>query len=370
MNLSLQNETALDGDIERLREQFPQTQDLYREVCVLLFFRHGVTPTANKLYQLVRKGSMSAPAEALGLFWENLREKSRVRIEHPDLPDSLKTAAGELAAALWASARASAHEALASCELEARAKVVQAAQELASVQLDRDADKIRLADALRALSEAGQRISALEQSNAGLKATEMALAAQLRQAKEDDAAHLQRLQEARREFTLDLDKLRAASQLADERTVASETRALLEIDRERLIAAKLQKELDAVRASSAQALEQAAQRHRQDAAVLQQQIGDQRQHTGLLQGQLQAATASRDLAADELVATRSQGKAQLAEAVAQASLLRKELEHEMKNELKNAREHWQHQLEEAQRMLSAAQMSGRTSRIYRPAKMK
>jgi hypothetical protein len=60
----------------------------------------------------------------------------------------------------------------------------------------------------------------------------------------------------------------------------------------------------------------------------------------------------------------------LAEAVAQASLLRKELEHEMKNELKNAREHWQHQLEEAQRMLSAAQMSGRTSRIYRPAKMK
>ncbi|MFD2274300.1 DNA-binding protein [Undibacterium arcticum] len=54
---------------------FTQTQDLYREVCVLLFFRYGMTPTANKLYQLVRKGSMTAPAEALNKFWEDLREK-------------------------------------------------------------------------------------------------------------------------------------------------------------------------------------------------------------------------------------------------------------------------------------------------------
>ena len=87
-------------EIERPRVDFPDTQDLYREVCVLLFFRYGVTPTANKLYQLVHKGSMSAPAEALRAFWEDLREKSRVRIEHPDLPDSLRAAAGEMGEAL------------------------------------------------------------------------------------------------------------------------------------------------------------------------------------------------------------------------------------------------------------------------------
>ena len=80
-------------EIERLRVDFTDTQDLYREVCVLLFFRYGVTPTANKLYQLVHKGSMSAPAEALRTFWEDLRKKSRVRIEHPDLPEALKTTA-------------------------------------------------------------------------------------------------------------------------------------------------------------------------------------------------------------------------------------------------------------------------------------
>jgi hypothetical protein len=59
------NETQLIADIEQLREKYPNTQELYREVCVAMFFRYGVMPTANKLYNLGRKGSMSAPTEAL-----------------------------------------------------------------------------------------------------------------------------------------------------------------------------------------------------------------------------------------------------------------------------------------------------------------
>src|SRR5437773_5154975 len=93
-------EARLQSEIEALRAQHSDTQELYCEVCVLLFFRHGITPTANKLYQLVRKGSMSAPAEALAKFWSALREKSRVRIEHPDLPEELREAAGEAIGAL------------------------------------------------------------------------------------------------------------------------------------------------------------------------------------------------------------------------------------------------------------------------------
>src|SRR3546814_9934483 len=76
MTASVINDAALSRDIETLRERFTQTQELYREVCALLFFRYGVTPTANKLYQLVRKGSMSAPTDALSTFWEDLRDRS------------------------------------------------------------------------------------------------------------------------------------------------------------------------------------------------------------------------------------------------------------------------------------------------------
>ncbi|WP_414437047.1 hypothetical protein [Cupriavidus necator] len=48
-----------------LRSRFPETRALYHEVCWLLFFRYGVTPTANKRNCLVRKGNMGTPAEVL-----------------------------------------------------------------------------------------------------------------------------------------------------------------------------------------------------------------------------------------------------------------------------------------------------------------
>ena len=101
----MSTEAHIIADIEAIKARPLDTQSLYREVCAILFFRYGITPTANKLYQYVRKGSMSAPAEALAKFWSDLREKSRVRIEHPDLPDSLKGAAGELVASLWLQAQ-------------------------------------------------------------------------------------------------------------------------------------------------------------------------------------------------------------------------------------------------------------------------
>ena len=88
----MSTEAKIKAEIEALKVHDLDTQDLYREVCAILFFRYGITPTANKLYQFVRKGSMSAPAEALARFWSDLREKSRVRIEHPDLPEGLKAA--------------------------------------------------------------------------------------------------------------------------------------------------------------------------------------------------------------------------------------------------------------------------------------
>jgi hypothetical protein len=131
-------ESALLADIESLRGQFPQTQDLYREVCALMFFRYGITPTANKLYQLVRKGSMSAPAEALSRFWQNLRDKSRVVISHPDLPDLLKVAAGELAATLWTTAMTEAHESLGAFRQESQLAIdeAQAVRDLALASRD------------------------------------------------------------------------------------------------------------------------------------------------------------------------------------------------------------------------------------------
>src|ERR1700682_649076 len=84
-----------------LKAAHPTTRELYRAVCALLFFRCGITPTANRLYQLVRRGSMGTPTAVLAEFWTALREKSRVRLARPDLPPDLQAVAGDLVAALW-----------------------------------------------------------------------------------------------------------------------------------------------------------------------------------------------------------------------------------------------------------------------------
>lgn len=295
------NEKPLLADIDALRAQFPQTQDLYREVCVLLFFRYGITPTTNKLYQLVRKGSMSAPAEALSRFWEDLREKSRVRIEHPDLPESLKTAAGDLVASLWTSAQGAAQEGLAALRSEAEAQVVEAKQ--ARVKAEEEAAWLSAAQekTTARLEQANQRIAELEQSLAVANASASSLEAQLQTARGENAALLHKLEEARRDFSVELDKLRAAADLAEERFRASETRALLEIDRERTSGAKLRSELESARSSA----EQSAERHRTELTTLQEQLGNYRQQVGQLEGSLKAVTTNRDLAIADLNSARS-----------------------------------------------------------------
>jgi hypothetical protein len=179
------NEKQLLADIDRLREQFRQTQDLYREVSVLLFFRYGITPTANKLFKLVRKGSMMAPAEALNRFWEDLRENSRGRTEHPDLPDTLKSAAGELTATRWR-----------------------------RLKSERDTAHQRLEKTQQALVQANERINTLDQQLAAAAATKMSLESQLQQAQNENTTHQQRLADARRDFTVELDKLRACGATA------------------------------------------------------------------------------------------------------------------------------------------------------------
>jgi chromosome segregation ATPase len=308
MDTTIINETQLLAEIDKLREQFPATQNLYREVCALLFFRYGTAPTANKLYQLVRKGSMSAPAEALTKFWSDLREKSRVRIEHPDLPDALKTAAGDLTATLWTAAQAAAAESLSAMRNEAQALVTEAkaAQEASQSQLAialENEEKRRLeVEVLR------QDIAQLQLHLAAEHALREAADAQLSKAQADIVSHLEAQESARRYFADEMEKLRTAAQLDKERFASSERRFLQEIDRERQSAAKLQKELDQTRQEAARLQEQ----HRADLAALQTQVGDLRQQLGSLEGRLHSTTVERDQLANEVRSSQNQHAALIA----------------------------------------------------------
>jgi hypothetical protein len=158
---------TLETDIAALKERFDDTQALYREVCAVMFFRYGETPTANRLYQLVHRGSMSAPAKALRGFWNDLRDKSRIDVGQPDLPSEVAAAAGELASTLWRLCADTGNAGLEVFRDEAR-RDADAARELARIAAqERDAaiqeqERLCTADAARATQFADLNARAVE----------------------------------------------------------------------------------------------------------------------------------------------------------------------------------------------------------------
>ncbi|WP_416047206.1 DNA-binding protein [Cupriavidus basilensis] len=255
-------EAQLAADVATLRAQFPETRALYREVCALLFFRYGITPTANKLYQLVRKGSMGTPTEVLAQFWQDLRGKMRVTIDQPGLPDALKAIAANAVQSIWQAANEAASAELAALRAEAR---LQASE--AEAQRDQARAAVVVAEqekaAVQAELDAAQRASAALQGE--LDAERQAhVAAQARhdESKRQVEALERQLGEMHTQFSADLERTREQVVVAQERASATERRALREIDQERTLRQKAEQAVAELRTELA-----AMQARAQDAAV-------------------------------------------------------------------------------------------------------
>jgi len=283
-------EARLQTEIEALRTQYPDTQDLYREVCVVLFFRHGITPTANKLYQLVRKGSMSAPAEALNRFWETLREKSRIRIEHPDLPESLRDAAGEMVGALWQRAQTAAQDALGPLREDARAQVILAegAAHAATARLQEA--ELALRDVQQELRVMVNKVADVQAELARAQGESTSLQRQIDANVAQRREFQESLQLAQQRFTHELEQQRLASSSLEERHAADMRRLLLDVDRERVHATKLQKDF----AMSQRVQVDQVELHRQQVTEKHVQVEELRQRNGELEGSLTELRGQRE----------------------------------------------------------------------------
>jgi chromosome segregation ATPase len=283
------NEQQLQTEIEQLKIQFPQTRDLYREACVLLFFRHGITPTANKLYQLVRRGSMSAPSEALNKFWLELREKSRTRIESPDIPEELKESAGTFISAIWRQAQEAAAASFAIQMTEANAKLTLSLEEagiaqkhMADVELELEATKAQLENAEMQISE----LEIIHAVDINASATqEKALNTLLYE--RDNLSRL--LEETRDRFSLDIGRLSDSLTKAENQYRSLEAKSLLELDKERQNFKKLERVTDKLRESSK--LDQ--EKLQKEIAALQNTISDLKEKTGMLNGKIVEMTAQQ-----------------------------------------------------------------------------
>lgn len=249
----MSTESEILGEIELLKAKFSDTRTLYREVCVLLFFRYGITPTANKLYQYVHRGSMNVPTEELAKFWDDLRHKVRVDIEHPDLPEGVKATAAEAIAALWRQASEVARTELAGARLELqadaeRAREAQAAAEDANRQAQETVEQLRGEVAHRddAICAGQVELEAERRAHARAQGRVQELQTQLEQFR----IQQQRQQEA---FSADLANARGDVDAAQERAAAAERRALLEIEQERQTRARADKMAEGLREKLAEA---------------------------------------------------------------------------------------------------------------------
>jgi chromosome segregation ATPase len=247
----------------------------------------------------------------LSEFWAELREKSRVRIDHPDLPADLQAAAGELVATLWTRSTASAQAALEALRTETEAEKVAARDAVTSLQAEFARTEAALEQRTSALLAAQVRIRELEQGQAAAVAARQALETEIARQQDELGARDRALVQARADFSGELEKLRASADLAQERLQAAEKRALLEIERERSASARLHKDLDA----AARRAEQGETRHREEIQVLQAQLGDARHRAGVVEGNLEALRSSNATYGRELDALRLQ----LATAVANQS---------------------------------------------------
>lgn len=281
----------IQEEIERLREQFDNTRDLYREVCTLLFFRYGITPTTNKLYQLVRKGSMSVPTEVLSSFWKDLREKSKIRIDQPDLPEDLGNMAGELMSKIWDKAQLEARESLSVLRDEIEAKVTELKTERDEIARNREDIVLKLQTAEQMLSNQANELKEVNRLLADSKMYEVSLEKQL----QDNAVQLEEL---RRTMNTKVQTLNASIKEVTVQKQHELSLAMQEINKEQAHAVDLENKLAIEQASRDKLQDQ----HSSETNALKTELADLREKLGELNGKLELTQASNVQLSTEMAA--------------------------------------------------------------------
>lgn len=273
-------ESQIQIDVESLREQCSNTRELYREVCALLFFRYGVTPTTNKLYQLVRKGSMSVPTEVLSHFWKDLREKSKTRIEQPDLPEDLGNLAGELIAKIWDKAQLAAHESLSAFRNEAEVQMQELQTERDTLAKLQDELVSQLRGTEKILAQRDNELNNLKQ----LLAESEANRGSLEQNLQKSATQLQMLQQT---METEVERLRVSLEGIEQRRQNEVSQAERQIAREKARADDFEQELGLARIAYREAQDQ----YTNESNTLKTQLADLRERLGELNGKLELTQA-------------------------------------------------------------------------------
>lgn len=208
--------------VASLCEQIKDTRELTRAVANLLF-QEGERPTASRVLQLTRRGSMVTLNDEMAKWWDELRAKLDVRLVNPNIPAALLEKQGNLLGEIWDMAMS-----------QARAEM--------QVYREEADQKVANAEAVRSVAEsfAEEQRQAAESAHARREETEQLLAAEhsARISAEGEAEHWRTqaessalaLERSRADFTTQMDAQRAALERAEQQFNDMRRQNLLEID--------------------------------------------------------------------------------------------------------------------------------------------
>lgn len=304
----MSSEQALQAEIDVLKSRVADTTELYVQACYLLFFQHATTPSVTKLYQLIKKGSMTTVSEAVREFWSQLRDKSRIMVDHGGLPDDVRVFAGEMLGELWRRALGAAEDIAGKLKEEAEAALAHSQREVAEADRARLVAEDELREVRAQLTQQQEVRAGLIQKLATATGNAEALNRELQAQRDQVQAAQQALTAARTDFARELDKAREDVRSAESRFADMEKRAMVEIDRHRTEGKGLRKQLE----EAQQKLTDATQRH-------ESSLGDVREKLARVQGAYDAVSSERDRSRKE----NDELRARLASATADMERLQR-----------------------------------------------
>jgi chromosome segregation ATPase len=268
---------------------------------------------------------MSVPTEALRRFWNELRERARIDLQHADLPEQLRQSAGQLIGEIWSMARQAADDSTAVLRQNA-------AQERDAALADkvRREEKVNelslqlegaLAEVASAQETIGRQREELSAGTATLRETNTRLA-EARTEIERLRGQLNTMSGA---HAAEIDKITGRVVQAEQRYTDLEKRTLVDLDRERTALTKLQKEREAERRATASREEEM----RTQIHTAQIQMARQDQELSAYKAKAELLAEERDRSARQAAESTAQGTglvSQLAAERARVAELREQLD--------------------------------------------
>jgi len=241
------NDVNSDDEIRQLilelMNQGLSTLEIYKKTCAILFYQHGIMPTPTRLYALVRKGSMSTPGKAIQEFLAQQKEKGRIELEIPEMPESLKTTFTEALKETWRIASQISSATAREQNEQHQRELNRFTQQIEQLDNKNQALESRIDEMAQILAEKDIHVSEM-QKEIGEGKTKLSLESNRLAIATDQCEELKKqLDKARHDFIAESHRMSQEHEQGLARLKDHENRALMEIERERQAANREIKEI-------------------------------------------------------------------------------------------------------------------------------